>query len=185
VLFRSLSNQCRFSGHTNRHYSVAEHSVHVSIVAQQTALARCYDEHEARLIGLQGLVHDGSETVLQDVPSPIKKELPEYKKIEAPIQTGIFAHHGLDTAMHSIVHEADMRMCITEKLAFIGEEGLKRPEWAPLTDHYDAYRFTFLPKIIDQILVPPTVNPTVYFHTFMTPPRAKRLFIKRYRELLK
>lgn len=56
----ALSNKCRFNGHTNRFYSVAQHSVIVSLITDS----------------LEGLLHDAGEAYLPDVPSPIKGFLP-------------------------------------------------------------------------------------------------------------
>ena len=56
----SLSNQCRFTGHTKHFYSVAQHSVLVS--------HEC-DHKDA----LWGLLHDASEAYLSDIARPIKR----------------------------------------------------------------------------------------------------------------
>ena len=56
----SLSQLCRFTGHTKEFYSVAQHSVLVSDA--QTTLA------EKRA----GLLHDATETYLNDLASPLK-----------------------------------------------------------------------------------------------------------------
>ena len=57
----SLSQQCRFTGHTSEFYSVAEHSVLVSeaVPARDAAL---------------GLMHDATEAYLADLAKPIKAE---------------------------------------------------------------------------------------------------------------
>ncbi len=76
----ALSMQCRFSGHTSNHYSVAEHSVHVSTRLGNDAL------------GLIGLLHDASEAYLVDIPAPIK-HLPEmgaYRQWEERLQNTIY-----------------------------------------------------------------------------------------------
>ena len=58
----SLANTCRFRGHVRRFFSVAEHSVNVS------KLAEGIDPGAA----VQGLLHDAAEAYLSDLASPLK-----------------------------------------------------------------------------------------------------------------
>jgi uncharacterized protein len=46
---RSLTYQCRYTGHTKRFYSIAEHSIHMALIADTDIayLALCHDAHEA------------------------------------------------------------------------------------------------------------------------------------------
>jgi hypothetical protein len=60
----ALSHLCRFTGHTSRFYSVAEHSVWCSRMVHPKFAAHA-------------LLHDASEAYLQDIPSPLK-HLPEF-----------------------------------------------------------------------------------------------------------
>ena len=65
----ALANLCRYNGHTNRFYSVAEHSVLVSY-----AVPKEY--------ALWGLMHDASEAYLSDIPRPFKAMIANYKTME-------------------------------------------------------------------------------------------------------
>lgn len=87
-----LSNICRFGGIVNHHYSVAEHSIWVS--------HQCKNE-------LAGLLHDASEAYLQDIPSPLKKHLPGYMKIEKRFQKVIAKKFGIKYPFPQDVNEAD------------------------------------------------------------------------------
>jgi len=78
----ALSNACRFSGHTKYFYSVAEHSINVA--------NRLFERYGCRALALKGLVHDASESVFVDIPSPIKPYLTNYKKIEQGIQDMLY-----------------------------------------------------------------------------------------------
>lgn len=61
----ALSKICRFGGHCQRFFSVGEHSVAVSRVIG-TRFPR------DPVLALAGLLHDGAEAYLGDVPSPLK-----------------------------------------------------------------------------------------------------------------
>lgn len=75
----ALSNQCRFTGHTKRFYSVAEHATHCSRVVDQQ-------------FALRALLHDASEAYLHDIASPIKKHryFDEYRELESDIEYLIY-----------------------------------------------------------------------------------------------
>lgn len=100
-----LAMQCRFTGHCKYHYSIAQHSVLVSL--------HC-DPQDA----LWGLLHDASEAYLVDVPRPLKR-IPEFAEVylraEKSLMDVICAHFGLPTTMPGSVHFADGAALATEK----------------------------------------------------------------------
>ena len=81
----SLSNQCRFTGHTREFYSTAQHSVLVSEITD-------YDD------ALWGLLHDASEAYLSDIARPIKNTGSFgdiYRKAEAKLEIAVALRFGL------------------------------------------------------------------------------------------
>jgi 5'-deoxynucleotidase YfbR-like HD superfamily hydrolase len=99
---RGLSNMCRFSGQVRRFYSVAQHSVHVSKICRPQS-------------AMWGLLHDASEAYLSDVVSPLKKGLPEYRKVEKNVMLQVCKRFGLSTKMPESVLRADNRAYFCEE----------------------------------------------------------------------
>ena len=98
---QSLSMQCRFNGHIKNFYSVAEHSVRVSNA--------CSAEN-----ALWGLLHDASEAYLGDVPTPIKRLLPDYVKYEDALQKVIAKKFNLTEIEPAEVKQMDRVLLSTE-----------------------------------------------------------------------
>jgi len=85
----ALSMLCRFVGHCKQFYSVAEHSVRLSllqVVYQHIRHSRVVLT-QTRLIAL---LHDAAEAYLGDVSSPLKLVLPKYQSYESRLQSLIF-----------------------------------------------------------------------------------------------
>lgn len=95
----ALSMQCRFTGHTDVFYSVAQHSVHVSELCERID----------KSFALWGLLHDASEAYLQDLARPIKHSpaLQEYRKVEKILQDLIFKTFGLQGECPKDVYVCD------------------------------------------------------------------------------
>jgi len=96
----ALSNMCRFAGHINHFYSVAQHCVMVSeLVVPSNAdgnLGRQITAYRRYV----AFLHDASEAYLVDVPRPIKAFLPEYKRIEHSLRDVIAKSFGLCGTLH-------------------------------------------------------------------------------------
>lgn len=88
----SLSNLCRFAGHTKFFYSVAQHSVLVSKILEQQG----FDKEGCLL----GLLHDATEAYLIDLPMPIKRlpMMDAYNDLEARMAQVIEATFNLKNA---------------------------------------------------------------------------------------
>jgi uncharacterized protein len=66
----ALANICRWTGHTSRFYSVAEHCTRAAAIAPPECK-------------LHVLMHDAAEAYLGDVATPLKNLLPRYRDMEA------------------------------------------------------------------------------------------------------
>lgn len=99
----SLSLQCRFTGHCNQFYSIAQHSVLVSY--------QC-DIQDS----LWGLLHDAAEAYLADVSWPVKQDaaMERYRQAERGIEIAIAKRFGLEAIIPRSVKLADEILLATE-----------------------------------------------------------------------
>lgn len=97
-----LSMLCRFHGAVPRFYSVAEHSVRVSNLLLLN--------HGDPRLGLQGLMHDAHEAYVQDLASPLKPFLPDYRAMEARNWAAVARALHLPLVLDLRVKIADMAM---------------------------------------------------------------------------
>jgi Predicted hydrolases of HD superfamily len=95
----ALSQICRYTGHSRRFYSVAEHSVYVSALCENH---------------LEGLFHDASEAYLSDISSPLKMLLPEYKKLQHSIEAAISKKFGIPFPFSENLKDVDTAQLKTE-----------------------------------------------------------------------
>lgn len=97
---RALSNTCRYHGHTE-FYSVAEHSVLVSLVVEHQG--GTLDEIRA------GLMHDAAEAYFGDMAAPLKlrPELAAYREAEERLRKAIFSWLDLPEDIPAIVEDTD------------------------------------------------------------------------------
>ena len=101
----ALSNLCRFTGHCREFYSVAEHSVRVSLA--------CDPVH-----AMWGLLHDASEAYIADMSRPVKRYSEfgaVYQVVENRLMAAIVQRFNLPTEMPESVKRADTVLLMTEK----------------------------------------------------------------------
>ncbi len=98
----ALSQINRFGGHTLFPYSVAQHSVIVSyLVPPEDAL--------------YGLLHDGNEAYVGDIPKPLKVLLPDYHEIEERVWESIRKVFNLPETKPASIKPADLAVLALEK----------------------------------------------------------------------
>lgn len=105
----ALAMKCRWSGHTKKFYSIAQHSIHVSW-------------NVPRPLRLAALLHDGAEFCMPDFASPLKWYLAsegftQLKELERKVQSGIHRRFGigeLTLEEKQIIKKADTLALATE-----------------------------------------------------------------------
>lgn len=98
----ALANINRFLGHTDRPYSVAQHSVLVSRKVPKRYM-------------LAALMHDAAEAYCGDLPYPLKPKFHEFKEMEEEILKVIFKVFGIKWPMPKCIKTADLKMAYTER----------------------------------------------------------------------
>lgn len=105
----SLSLQCRFNGHCEHMYSVAQHSINCTKLLKELGYDVKYQ--------LYALLHDASEAYLSDLPRPVKEYMPEYYEVEQKVQDVIWEHFGLSNPTKEdwdIIYFADNQLLYWE-----------------------------------------------------------------------
>lgn len=103
----ALSQICRFTGHTRCHYSVAEHSIRVSWLAEKK-----YGREFAR----EGLLHDAAEAYVSDLNGPLKRLVGNgYKQWEEVAEKAVGEKFNFNTPKSFGVKDCDGVVYLTEK----------------------------------------------------------------------
>lgn len=168
VIAQSLSCINRFSGHTIRPYSVAEHSLLCYTIAQMTwptasreLLAAC-------------LLHDAAESVTGDLASPLKRLLGDIwkryeRKLDLHIWQGI--HPDLPAWMslyERAVRDVDLTALWLERRELLQYQPGKTKEWG----------------VLDHGFSPLITNYTIDAAAVVQPEQAASRFLTRARKLL-
>lgn len=130
----ALSLLCRYGGHVDRFYSVAEHSVLMSRTLAPSG----------RTAALQALLHDATEAYIVDLPRPLKRlePLAGYRSIESSVWAAIAQAFGVPVVLEAAVKEADNRILLTERDALMprAERWMVDEDFAPLPVRIEAWR---------------------------------------------
>jgi len=144
----SLSLQCRYNGHCKQFYSVGQHSLIISEYLEGIG---------QKEFALEGLMHDGPEAYLCDVPRPIKPLLKGYFKIEDELEKIVYDRFNIASTKES--------RCAVKKV----DNGILVDEMRHLFDN---------PK--DWALVEPPLGVKI---ANCSMEGIKKLFLERFREL--
>ena len=101
----ALASEGRYANQTELFYSVAQHSMLVASILPER-------------LRLEGLLHDGAEAYLRDLPKGLKGCLPLYKIIEHGVEAAIATRFGMQTLSEedrALIKQADMRVLATER----------------------------------------------------------------------
>ncbi|AIM40606.1 hypothetical protein [Vibrio phage VpKK5] len=131
IIGKALSKLCRFGGHTDKFYSVAQHSVLVSKLLPPS-------------LAFAGLMHDASEAFVMDMPKPIKRTMPDYEELELEVMSQIVAQYDLlDTMDNPQIKHADMRALAIEMINLFPADQIRQSY--PWIDEYDIPEGQLLP----------------------------------------
>ena len=136
----------RFHGATTRPYSVAEHSLLVSEIAQRNGLSM--------IVQLAALLHDGHEIYTQDLASPAKRAVDHvsaqaggsaaWQHFEADHAQNLRRHFGLTTVFASTraaLRRMDLEALATERRDLVPFDRYLHQPWPVLGDgHPDPAR---------------------------------------------
>lgn len=111
----SLSFQCRFNGHTNRFYSVAEHSLVLRDLVREESGIQNLNRRIAAML------HDAAECYLGDITKPAKERLFIGEVTEEQILRVIFEAFGVPfSSFDEELKAMDNDLCIVEGFFLIG-----------------------------------------------------------------
>ena len=115
-----LGNQCRYSGATSKHYSVAQHAVLCALEAER----RGYSPD----VVYTTLHHDDAEAFLQDVARPLKEDPyfgKAYRGAEQRAEKIIAEALGFIYPFPDVVKELDTILLATERRDIMPRDGLQ------------------------------------------------------------
>jgi len=131
----ALSNMCRFCGHCSSFYSVAEHSVRVSLLVEKWLRKKRRILGDIRAAAIAALLHDAAEAYTVDLPRPVKINVVGYADIENDVHAQISKRFGLDARFDDIIKQADDVLLATEARDLMPPA--PGTEWRPLQTPLD------------------------------------------------
>lgn len=111
----ALSKICRFGGHSPVFYSVAEHCVRATMLAQKDG----WSNHALKAI----ILHDAAEAYVGDMVKPLKVTMPEYSMAEGRIEAAIETAFDVDICFwRPVIKRYDRAMLKAEKIRMWPED---------------------------------------------------------------
>ena len=110
-------------------FCVAQHAVYVSYLVG--------DDPEAEFTALH---HDDSEGILHDMPTPAKRQLPDFQTMENKMQNACYTRFGCVTTpeIMNLVHKADFECLMMEATYF--QKEWADPGYTPLFDRFKGHK---------------------------------------------
>ena len=156
----ALGMMCRYNGHVRHFYTVAEHSVIVSLLMQELKLGD----------PMEGLLHDGAEAYVPDMVSGWKNECAGWRAFEHRVEKPMRAHFGLPQIKSHGCQQAD-------SIAFYIEWHFLKADPEPTHGHGPVESHLQLKRAADKLRDAGWRVMNLY------PPEATAAFMKRYNEL--
>ena len=125
----ALSLICRFNGHCEKFYSVAEHSYWLAKYFYENC---DYDDEHRLSLARHALFHDAPEAYVGDIIRPLKTS--EMKKLEQRIYMAIAKKFDLSSTIPLVVQNADTRL-------LMAEARLLNPSWYSRLNEWDTRHF--------------------------------------------
>lgn len=120
AIAHALGQTARYRGNADTFYSVAEHSVLVSLLVEHETGT------EADIGGIEqfeALHHDDTESVLPDVSAPFKQLFPDLRKVDKSFDVSIRTYFGLPLAKSNAVAKADWLALFIESAQILPGRG--------------------------------------------------------------
>lgn len=117
----ALSMQCRYNGHVQRFYSVAEHCVLLCDWAYYRMPAANGGNRLNRVeAALWALLHDAAEAYCGDMVRPLKLHMPDFCEVDDRLTAVIAERFGLvGSVVPDVVKAIDTRILIDERTALL------------------------------------------------------------------
>jgi len=129
--------QPRFSAQTSGFYTIAQHSL--LVLRLVSPIARSLGGEKARQLRRCALMHDSAEAIIHDITSPLKRQLPDYRAIEARFEARLAERFGWSWTdfRRDTVKRADLQALAIEQRDLIGSTDA----W-PILDRVDRDQLT-------------------------------------------